>query len=359
MNVNTRQITLARESRGMTQKQLAAKLSLKEIDQADLSRIERGQLDVTESTLGQLSIALNYPKDFFFEDDVRPALSDLYYRKQYKLSGNALKGLRAKIAIITRAISHLMEDIEMERVFEKIRFDLDEGGWNPHGAARYTREILGIPQGPIKNLIEYIEKAGFIVYFTNFTLDGFDGAAAFTESGWPILFVNGSRSNDRLRMNIAHELGHASMHIPFVIDPARNTEQETKVYAGEFLMPALHVKSDLVGLTYHRLHDLKEYWNVSKAAIIQRAYAIGTISKGTYIYLRGELSKAGELKQEKGFVDLDKPTLLNKIIQLHRDAGTHDEELAELTRLSTDDFRNYFIRDGGPQLRLKRMSIAI
>lgn len=340
---NPRQITIAREAKNMTQQELTEKLSeqLDSFYQGDLSKIERGTLKPKDETVNALSKILDFPIDFFYQEDVRPELSNLYYRKKYDVNGKSLKYLRANVSIITRAIGYLMDGVDLKRHIDGIKYNLDDS-WSATTAARSTREILGIPKGPINNIVNYIEKSGIIVYLTDFDIEGYDGITAITENGWPIIFINKFKSNDRTRMNIAHELGHIVLHIPFIIEPVRNEEAEAKEYASEFLMPTHDIKSDLIGLNYNKLCELKEYWKASKASILYKAYKIGIIEKGTYIYLKDELGRRNERINETGFVDIDSPSLLNKIITLYKENGHTDNDLAELTRLSVNDFNKYF-----------------
>ncbi len=353
---NHNQLVLAREARGLTQEQLSKLLPT--LNQSNLSKVEKGLLGVTESTLESISTALQFPKEFFLQKDVRPALSNLYYRKQYKINGKKLKTLRAAIKILTRAIGNIMDEVEMDKPFERLKFDISEG-WTPLRAAQATREILGINDGPLKNIISKIEEAGIIIYFLSFDIEGFDGVSAFTDNGWPIIFVGKNYSNDRIIMSIAHELAHIVMHIPFIVEPYRDEEKEAKSYAGEFLLPTKDVKADLIGLTYNKLLDLKLYWNVSKAALIRKAHDTGAISPSTYSYLNIERGRRGERTVEDGYVELDSPSLLKKIIGLYsRSLSYTVEDLAALATLRVEDYIKHF---GGENKEpvLKRMISTI
>ena len=60
--VNPAMITLARESQGLTQTQLAEMLN---VSQALLSKMESGLKPVTDAVLNRLSEILEYPEEFF------------------------------------------------------------------------------------------------------------------------------------------------------------------------------------------------------------------------------------------------------------------------------------------------------
>ena len=62
------------------------------------------------------------------------------------------------------------------------------------------------------------------------------------------MIINGNRSNDRKRLDIAHELGHILMHLfPNIAIPSyRDKEKEAFRFAAEFLMPEKEIKNSLL-----------------------------------------------------------------------------------------------------------------
>src|SRR5438132_621383 len=105
--INPDMISLARESRGLTQTELANRLS---IPQARLSKIESGVLPITEEILKRIAQALEYPERFFFLSDTVRGLgpSMMYHRKRLSLSPRQLKYIHAQINIRCIHISQLL-----------------------------------------------------------------------------------------------------------------------------------------------------------------------------------------------------------------------------------------------------------
>lgn len=82
---------------------------------------------------------------------------------------------------------------------------------------------------------------------------------------------------------------------------------------------------------------------MSKAAILRRAYTAKTIDENRYKYYMIELSRIGERKVERGYVDLDKPTLLSQILDMHTSILNYTKsELANMLGLNMDDYNEYF-----------------
>lgn len=71
-------IKLARESRGLTQKELS---KLVGIEQGSLSKIELGIMNVNNKTIELISKKLDYPISFFEQNENIYNLELLYYRR--------------------------------------------------------------------------------------------------------------------------------------------------------------------------------------------------------------------------------------------------------------------------------------
>ena len=337
--VNHKMIELARMSRGYTQKDLVSLLP--KINQPNLSKIEKGILGVTDETLATIAKALNYPIDFFYLEELKTPLSSIYFRKRLTLSQKVVDKIFTDVKIILKSIDTLLADVELKE-YAKYSFDITNG-WTPTDAAIRMRELFIIPSGAIKNLVTKIEEEGIIVYFYDSSEDKFDGLTAYSDKGYPIIFVNKNMSNDRIRFTITHELAHLVLHIPCNVEPWRDVEEEANIFASEFLMPKKECFSELVGLTYNKLTLLKAFWGVSKAAIIRRAKTVGAISESTYSYLMIELGRRNERKNETGFVELDNPKILSEVKNLLKNELDYtDEILANAMSLQLEDYEKYF-----------------
>ena len=336
---NPKMLELARNFRELTQKQLAELLP--KINQPNLSKIEKGELNVSQATAEMLADVLKYPVDFFYQEELRTPLANIYFRKRATLPQKKLDKIFADVNHVLKSIDYFLNDIELKE-YPKYSFDLSEG-WTPESVAIRMRELLRIKPGPVKDIVRYIEECGIVVYFYDSELDKFDGLTAYTDNGSPIIIVNKNMPNDRIKYTLAHELGHLVIHIPCSIEPWRDFEDEANNFASEFLMPRHDCYRDLQGLTYNKLSIIKSYWGVSKAFIIRRAKTIGLITESTYKYLMIELGRRNERKNEIGHVDLDDPKIINEIINILKAEFQYDnKEIAENVKLSLDDYLMLF-----------------
>jgi transcriptional regulator with XRE-family HTH domain len=93
---NHHMMTLARDSRGLTQADLAAELG---VMQGTLSKYETGSQQPPAEFVGELSSALGYPNAFFYEVGRPFGLPPFHYRRRKKLSAKALARIVAETNI--------------------------------------------------------------------------------------------------------------------------------------------------------------------------------------------------------------------------------------------------------------------
>lgn len=338
MNVNNKMITIAREVRGMTQMQLSA--SIPKLSQGNLSKMEKGIIGVTEEVIEKIASALNFPVSFFYEEYTFPPFSNVYYRKLITASVKKMSQLEAIFKTTMFVVDNMLESIEIpEYSIPELDVEDEFAKTNTNkiiqrvqDIARRVRFALGIPDGPITDIADILEKNGIIIIEINTDMEKFSGMSAQTQNGVKIIFLNGNMSNDRKRFTIAHELGHIVMHIPFIaISEDRDLENEANVFAGEFLMPYKDFRKDVSQyLSYNDLDMLKVYWRASKQAIIRKAYQNQIISPQRYQSLMVQMSMNGERKCERIIVDFPDPKLLKKIIDVfYDDLGYTQDDLTQ------------------------------
>lgn len=338
--INYKMLVLARESRGLTQTQLSQLIPC--LNQGNLSKMEKGILSISEEVLLRVSETLNYPLAFFYKSEPKTSINAFYYRKRLTFPKKELATLEAKMDIVRLNIDELLSSVEIPDFrLPTIEPDVKI---TPEDIARNIRTVMAIPKGPIVNLVEYIEKFGIIVYFLDTDSEKFDGITLYTNSGYPIIFLNKGMSNDRKRFTLGHELGHLIMHIPFsTIKDSDQIENEANRFSAEFNMPTLDCRNDLLNLKFNSLGYLKSYWKLSKAAIIFKAKAIGAINDSTYKYMVIELSRRGERKLESVTVALDEPKIIKELINIYRNELNYSiEELTQVLGISSKDYKDYF-----------------
>ncbi len=354
--LNFRMLRLARELRGLTQTAVA---DASGIPQARLSRIESGQLEAADDETQRLAIALTLPPAFLLEPGV-PAAVPLF-RKRAIRSVKRVVALQARLNTAVLVAQRLLNagiDLEPPRAFpEPGEFAPDA----PLQAAIELRRAWRLPAGRVDDMTAVIESAAGIVLDVDFGTD--DATAAFIstpgdERMW-FLINHRERAGDRIRLSLAHELGHAVLHRRLAT--AEEAEQELQAFrfAAELLLPADTFNASLTStLTLTQARALKHAYWVSMQAIIRAAYDRGRINRDRYKSLFKQLSARGWRTEEPVKIPREQPQLWPEVLRVHRtDHGYDDEDLANIARVDLDTlselFPDQFVTPA-PRLRVVR-----
>lgn len=341
-------LLVARQARGFSQAALADKL---EITQGHYSKLENGLSDPPFDLVERISNTLDYPVSFFGQDDNvygLPVSVHPMYRRKASVGEKELQRLHAEFNLRLVHIRRLLRPINLNPHFPIPHLDLDEHGGDPAKIADLVRRVWLLPPGPVENLTDCIEKAGALVVWVDFGGADIDGVTLCAPGLPPCVFLNPDRPADRMRLSLAHELGHVVMHRL----PSPNMEDEATAFAGALLMPAADIKRDLLGypVTLQRLAALKPKWRVAMQAIAVRARKLGVIKEPEYQSLFKQFNYFKIRMREPPELDFprEEPDLLPSVIRLHlQNLGYSVAEIARAIHLNEPEFRRmYAIPDG-------------
>lgn len=313
--LNPKMITVARESRGFTQLELAEKLSL---STSQMSRIEQDFTEVGEQHLKALSSVLNYPESFFYQEgeNLPPALA---LRKRNKVAQKVMLPIEAEVNIYRINIEKLLKAMS-DADFQLPVFDPEKLG-SPAEAARRLRKLWKMEKGTIPNLTQLLEDNGFYVIAFDFNTERVDGMSIVANGTHPVVFSNKRSLGDRQRFTLAYELGHLVMHLQTNPSFTRDISHEANEFAAEFLMPEKDIKADFKdGVTINLLADLKRKWKVSMQALLYRANDIGVITDNQKRYLVNQLNSMNIRRREPAELDIprEQPMKLRDLITKYK-----------------------------------------
>jgi Zn-dependent peptidase ImmA (M78 family)/transcriptional regulator with XRE-family HTH domain len=337
MNVNPSMVTLARNLRGKTQTQLATEIE--SISQGNLSQIEKGLLGVSEKVLYDLSRNLDFPINFFRQEHPKRPLSECYYRKRVSLTKKQLVTLEASIDLHRMIVDKLLDSADIPEYNSPLNISAVQNE-SIDGAkfARAMREAWEFPEGPLDDICGLLERKGIIVIFLNVESEKFDGITTFTNKNQPIIFINKNKPGDRKRFTLCHELGHLVLHLFQSSTLLGDTEQEANDFASELLMPELAIALDLQNLRFADLSLLKQYWKVSMAALIERAFRLDLINSHKRSYFYKILGKNGWRRHEPIDIKVPSPKLFGLLFKLHYNTLKYsNKQLGTILNLNRHD----------------------
>ena len=330
MSIRPDMIVLARESRGLTQSELARKVK---ISPAMMSRIEGGVRGVSDEILGRLARALDYPHEFFSQPEsiIGFGTSELFHRRQQAVSQRSLARIHANINIRRIHIARLMRGAEMPPL-NIPEIEMEDYHGRIEDAAQAVRAWWNLPPGPIQNVTLLLENAGCLIVPFDFGSRKIEAISQWPPGMPPLIFVNPESPGDRERLTLVHELAHLILHRH---GPEPDMEGQAFLFASEFLMPEREIKPFLRELSLSKLATLKSYWKMSMAALLKRAEQLGTITQRQAKRFWLHMSKAGYRMREPAEVDVpwEEPSLYEELIDVYR--KDHRYEVAEFARTVT------------------------
>ncbi|MFD8105331.1 XRE family transcriptional regulator [Streptomyces microflavus] len=344
-------LVLARESRGMTQADVATAMTKASpsgstvVSQGYVSRAESGRLTVSEDRLDLYATALGYPKEFLCLD---PEVNGVgvglvHHRKRASLSVAVLRRVHAQLAFTRfqlRGLASAAGNPTSEHGFTRVAID---DLVTAKDAARQVRRSWDMAPGPVPDVIGAIEGAGGLVVVRDLGSDFLDAVSQWGEHSAPVLLINNRAPGDRCRFSVAHELGHLVMHT----EPGSGPEQERQAdaFAAEFLMPAADIRqafADRIDLP--RLMELKRIWRVSMSALLRRALDLGAVTEWQHRTVTIEMSALGYRAAEPVEIARERPRLVATLVHtLLDERGLALEEAASCAHLLPEDFQRLYV----------------
>jgi Zn-dependent peptidase ImmA (M78 family)/DNA-binding XRE family transcriptional regulator len=310
--ISGERVRQARELRKLTQQELADRV---EVSQPTVAVIEGGQFIPSSALVARLALKLAFPPSFFRQKPSQDfPLGSLLYRAH------------ASIPSVDRSLAHRYAQLAFElaeRMSKKIHLGplrLPHISEDPKLAAQLARSSMGLsPDTPIPNVIRACEKAGVLVVVLPVVIDRLDAFSLWAGMGLsrPVIVLSGGRSGDRIRLSIAHELGHLVMH-ETLAQSLQEAERQAYQFAAEFLLPEESFRNELTSpVTLASLVPLKKRWGVSLQALSMRAKETGAISERQCRYLFEQMSQKGWRKSEPSMdVHVEKPRGLRQMAEL-------------------------------------------
>lgn len=298
-----------------------------------VSAWEKGDAVPKPETLKRLASVLSVPVDFFICDEP-PQL------RAEDVSFRALSAMTARErdqALAAGILAFELSDYFDSR-FTSPTLDVpDLTGERPETAATRLRQEWGLGDKPIANVTHLLESKGVRIFSLVEGIHNLDAFATWY-SHKPFAFINTSKSAERGRFDLAHELGHLSLHQHQQTVRNRTFELEADRFSGAFLMPASALYARVPRRTTLDLVMIeKQYWGVPAMAYVVRLFELQLISEWHYRSYCIELSKRGFRSEEPGGRPNETSLLLTKMFKLLREEHMTSAQLATQLRLSESE----------------------
>jgi Zn-dependent peptidase ImmA (M78 family)/transcriptional regulator with XRE-family HTH domain len=353
--LNGQMVTLAREYRGITQSALATACG---VSQQAVARIEAGVTNaIGRDKIEKLAQVLSFPKEFFSLNEVRLGFgsSSYFYRKKITTAAerNKISGI---VNLVRIHLSLMLKAVEVSGSLPLPRM-LTSDGYTPEQASNSLRAAWNLPDGPILNLTNFVEKSGIVIIECPFGTRSIDGTSLWINGLPPMILLNDALPADRYRFTLAHELGHLIMHDV----PQEHMEDEADAFASELLMQELSFRVNIAQTcsgrpTIGKLLQIKPYWKVAVSAMIMRLHRIGRISDSEKRSMFIMLSNNKMNQNEPQPFDKERPRLFKAVMDSALEGFQSKAEAVRSMLVSfEDDFKTLYSGIGlteRPRLRV-------
>jgi Zn-dependent peptidase ImmA (M78 family)/transcriptional regulator with XRE-family HTH domain len=317
---NENLLTAAREALGLTQAQLAARLTEladgdQPVSQGYVSRAEKGALTVTGERLALFAEALQVTPGLLASDARVWSLGDgcLYHRHRRATRASALRQLHAQVNMV---------HVHLTRLARAVGWQLPGFTWvpvrtggadSPADVARRVRESCGIGSGPVPSVTAVAEQMGALVVTLPLGGREVDATSLHPPGGPPLFVVNSDAPPERQRFTLGHELGHVTC------DPGSGSDPEETAhrFSAELLAPSRELYMDLKAsdITPARLLELKRKWLISAAALLYQAHDLAVIRESQYRRFSAQISALGWRTSEPGPLPAEHPAIVPQLVR--------------------------------------------
>jgi Zn-dependent peptidase ImmA (M78 family) len=334
-----KRLELAREFRGMTQKELGEEVSA---SSALISLCETGKKrDPAPDLVEACGSILGFEPEFFYGP-----LEDLFAEDEcsFRHRRTTPERLKARIRSHATLLNLVIEKLRIVFKFPALNLPSlpSSSADDIEAAAEQCRRYWNLSvDAPLMQTGRVLERAGVFIVRHLVKSSKVDAFSRFGRT--TVIFLNQEiPSPSRWNFDIAHELGHLVMHqgIP---TGSVETEKAANAFASAFLMPRVAFSREFRASAYSWPHifDLKRRWQTSAAAIVKRSYDLGLLGAVEYRRAFKYMSLKGWTKGEPYEPAFQQPELLeNALNSLGKDVNLTLESLCRQLKFTPDTFRD-------------------
>jgi Zn-dependent peptidase ImmA (M78 family) len=304
------------------------------VSHTSLLNYETAKLPPPVAVINSLAAIYGRPREWFLH--VGPMLTGVRYRalKAVKVGdkrsfeGQALGWFQGYLAVESAVNDAL------EQPMGSLKVRSSESGAD---VARRVRDHYKLKDYPVPSVIRLVENFG--VRVIQLLSDArIDGIAAWLGEV-PVVAVNQGLSNDRIRMNAAHELGHHLFEDCAEGATLSHDEVERRAmeFASHLLIPDAALRDAFALQSMVRLVQYKERFGISLAAMLYRAERNRLLPKSLSKTLWIKFGELGWRKDEPGYVPPDRPVRMESLF----DAAVQQKKMsfAEIAAIAGVDER--------------------
>lgn len=338
----------AREARKMTQEELSRKIG---ITRASISAFEKEIKSPSIQTVAQLSEELKIPMPYLQNE--RPPRSNRIGPLSYRKKARASQAIQNQMSRFEEWLEDIYSVYNNYIDFPEVNFfseeSIDYEGLSTDDVEKISGELRahwGMGLGPISNLVDFIEANGIVVGRAHLESD-IDAVSVWRSYRPHILINKAITSCFRVRMSLAHELGHLVLHRLVNEEDYEDDkkyelmEEQASLFAGAFLFPRQSFYTEFHSIRADALLLLKKRWKVSMGAIVMRAKNLELITENNVKVFYKRMGMRGYSRKREPLDDkfpLEPIKLFSEALNILTENRITLQRIIDETLLLKDDF---------------------
>lgn len=182
--------------------------------------------------------------------------------------------------------------------------------------ALQMRAHLGLPkEGPIGNLIEFLENKGVLVYLCDIANEDFSGMNG-TVNGRPYIIINKNMTPERIRSTIANEMAHFLFAWPENMTE-KEIEQRATAISGAFLLSKKDAVRELGVRRRYITRDMEDVcieYGISMYLLVMRANLCDIVNDNVAKNFYINAGRVGWKKNEPSRIRRENPRLFHQLV---------------------------------------------
>lgn len=288
--LNPERIQIARMRRGLTKLELARRI---DVTARTMTKYESEGAPASANRA--LASALEFPIGYFQRGDAA-----VFSASQVSFRAARRATARQREAAVAAGVAGVEIDRWITQRFTLPSLDLpDLARCDPREAAQVLRAMWGLGTKPLPNLVQLCESRGIHIYTLPPFADAVDAYSVWYDEV-PYVFLTRRRTPERIRFDLAHELGHLVLHRDVPAGTAAE-ERAADAFASEFLIPADSLSEYLRhNPSFQELLAVRSQFKVSAMALTYAVHQAGRLTDWAHRQTCIQLSQNGFRTAEPG-----------------------------------------------------------
>lgn len=311
-----RRLREARRESGLSTRAVAASIPRRlAVSHTTIANYENGIAVPPVDVLAALANLYKRPLNWFLEN--RETLGEFRYRNlRSRVALSDQRRFEATAGKWADAYLSLDKFLDSNSLRKSVLIESPNEASPDKLALAVRRKVLNLDdKQPVQNMIDVLESfsAWALEVKADFSVDG----AAARHGDEFIVVINPTVANERIRMNVAHELAYllSFRHGPELSWGDGEIEKRAYLFATTFLLPPSQLTEAFSGKSFLKLIQYKERFGLSLIAMVYLAEKQRIINTATTRWLWSEIARRGWRQKEPGYVWRDRAITFETMLE--------------------------------------------